>query len=476
VSLRRPEDRDPLAIPNPVASAALARPEHPVLVCGSETYGARALADAVASRAGALAADGIGPGVTVGLLGPPSADWVVAFHALGWVGAAVAPLPASATRFELERALEATGADRVLLTGGLSEEVLAWIRELAPDARFASELPAAEPQPERFWPLNEVRLVMLTSGTTDRPKPVPLTTAQLVFSAFGSAVRLGHDRADRWLACLPLHHIGGLSILVRCAFYGTSVVLHERFDPAAVARALDNGEATLVSLVPAMLERVLDARPERPFPPSLRAILVGGDRTPPELLERCRGIGAPLALTWGLTETASQVCTREPGDLRPDASVGPPLPFVRVTEEESGRLVVWGPLAGGRLETRDLGRVDADGRVTVDGRAEDVLVSGGETISLKELEAVLATHPSVAEVAVVAVPDAEWGERPVAALVARAGAERPDDDALREWCRERLAPFKVPRSFQWLDTLPRNALGKVDRPELVRSLGLRDEV
>jgi O-succinylbenzoic acid--CoA ligase len=410
----------------------------------------------------------------VGLLGPPSPDWVVGFHAVGWLGAAVAPLPPSATRFELERALGITGVDRVLLTEGVGGDALASIRDLAPTAGFAPEAPSVVPQPERFWPLEEVRLVVLTSGSTDLPKAVRLTTAQLLFSAFGSAIRLGHHPEDRWLACLPLHHIGGLAILMRCAFYGTTVVLHGRFDAGAVARALDAGGVSLVSLVPAMLEQVLDARAERPFPPSLRAILVGGDRTPPRLLDRCLRIGAPLALTWGMTETASQVCTREPGDLRPDGSAGPPLPFARVAGA-GGRLVVSGPLSAGRLVTRDVGRVDEDGQVVIEGRVEDVLLSGGETISLRELEAVLAGHPSVAEAAVAAIPDPRWGERPVAVLVARPGAGRPDAEAMRQWCRERLAPFKVPRAFHWVGVLPRNALGKVDRARLIRLPELQGE-
>src|SRR5690606_4255140 len=125
-------------------------------------------------------------------------------------------------------------------------------------------------------------------------------------------------------ACLPLNHVGGLSILYRCAWYATTVELHPRFDADAVSRSIDDG-ASLVSLVPTMLERVLDARRDRPFPPRLRAILLGGARTPEALVSRCRAIGAPVSLTWGMTEAASQVATRFPGDL--DGGGVPPLAF-----------------------------------------------------------------------------------------------------------------------------------------------------
>lgn len=475
----RPEERGRpgSSLPNPVLSARISRPSHPALESSGLTWKTSDLSDGVARFAGRLAGFGVTPGMRVGLVGPASPEWVLAFHALGWLGASVAPLDPQATLAEARRALEAIGPERLIATHGLDHQARERWREAAPGLRFLTNLPLAPPPPERFWPLEEERVCVLTSGSSGAARPVSLTTTQLAFSAFGSAIRLGHDPADRWLACLPFHHVGGLSILLRCAFYGTTVVLEQRFDPAAVARHLDSGKISLVSLVPTMLERVLDAREERPFPSALRAILLGGDAAPRRLLDRCRELGAPVALTWGMTEAASQLATRAPGDLpyAGDAELphcGAPLPFCRI-RSEGGVLTARGPLCldGGPLVTRDRGRIDSLGRVQIEGRAESFCVSGGETISLVEIEQELSEHPAVAEVGVVAIPDQRWGERPVAVLVARAEQARPEDADLRAWCAERLSRAKLPLGYLWVASLPRTELGKLSRGAL-RALAL----
>jgi O-succinylbenzoic acid--CoA ligase len=291
----------------------------------------------------------------------------------------------------------------------------------------------------------------------------------------GYAMRLGHALDDAWLCCLPLHHIGGLSILLRCAMYATTARLEPRFEAAAVARALDSGQITLASLVPAMLSAALDARAAAgrsgPFPPALRAILLGGGPTRAPLLARCQAIGAPVSVTWGMTETGSQVATRAPGDLSPGLHAGAPLAFARVTLDGE-RLAVEGPVApGGRLVSHDRGAIDGDGRVHITGRSDDVILSGGENIDPAEVEAALTDHAGVAGAAVVARSDPRWGQRPVAWLVPSAG-DRPPDAELEAWCRDRLAGFKVPDAFLWCDALPRTALGKISRGLLRQRLPL----
>jgi o-succinylbenzoate---CoA ligase len=419
-------------LPNPLRSSAIARADHPAVVHGDQVLTYAELADRAARGATALARRGLHPGSVVALDGPRDAAMIVAIHAVAWLGAAVAPLPAQPA----ERA-------RV-------------VRAVAPDAVVAThELADAPPAPERFWPRDEVRAVIATSGTTGTPRAVRLSTTQIVLGVFGSAARLGHDRGDRWLSCLPLEHVSGLAIVWRAAWLGTTVVLHDRFDAERVAAALDGGEATLVSLVPSMLAAVLDARPAQPFPPSLRAVLLGGAAAGDALLDRCRALAVPVARTWGMTEAGSQVATAAPGEE--DVA---PLPFARV-DAVQGRLRVCGPLVGGAIITADRGRVDEHGHVHVLGRADDLIVSGGEKIAPAEVEAVLHAHPAVREAVVVAVPSARWGERPVAVLVP-AGAPALAAE-LAAFCRQRLAPFKVPDEFVWCERLPRGSLGKVSR-------------
>jgi O-succinylbenzoic acid--CoA ligase len=318
------------------------------------------------------------------------------------------------------------------------------------DPRLA-EPPAAPAAPP------ETRTVVFTSGTSGEPKPVLLTAANHEASAIASAWNLGVAPDDRWLCCLPLHHVGGLSILHRSAMYGTTAVLHDGFDADAVRESLESGEATLVSLVATMLRRLVDAG-LRGWP-ALRGALVGGGPIPRELVDWAADAGFPLIPTYGMTETASQVVTGHR-----------PLLGVELATAPDGELLVRGPMvapgalsADGWLHTRDRGHVDADGRVHVEGRIDDTIVTGGENVAALEVEDALLEHPAVADAAVAGRPDAEWGSAIAAYVVLRGEAS---DDELRDHCRARLAGFKVPKSFVRLDELPRNAAGKLVRREL----------
>ncbi len=436
-----PSTSDPTAVPNPIHSTSLARPEHVVLETETHTYSASQLRDAVARRAGSLAAAGVTENSVVALRRRPDADWIVDWHAIGWLGAAVAPLPFDSAPKLAQEELSTLQPDLVL--------------------DGSEELPDAPPVPERFWPIGETRALVLTSGTTGSPKMVPLTTAQLLFSAFGSAVRLGHQRDDRWLCCLPLHRVGGLSIVSRCALYGTTVVARERFDAREVDGLIAAGEVTIISLVPTMLKDLLDVHGEQPFSPVLRAVLLGGSAASAELLQRCEALGLPVATTWGMTETGSQVATSAPGEA--DQGMFP-LPFSRV-DVVDGRLRIRGPLAGPDFLSADCGTVDAAGQVIITGRADAALNSGGLQVVPERVEAALTQHPAVAECLVLGVADARWGTRPVALVV----GERVDDETLRDWCGEHLGRAERPDRFQWVTSLPRNDMGKLCR-EAARSL------
>jgi o-succinylbenzoate---CoA ligase len=304
--------------------------------------------------------------------------------------------------------------------------------------------------------------VMHTSGTTSEPKPVELTHENFLASAFGSVVALGLDQAERWLCPMPLTHVGGLSIPIRSAIYATTAVIHGRFDNERVVTDLMDParRITLVSLVPTMLSRLLDAGLERP--PALRWALLGGGPIPPALLERARDAGVPVAPTYGMTEACSQIAT-----------FGWPLPGVELRLSGPEReIVVRGPIVApgarnedGWLHTGDLGRFGDRSRLEIVGRKSDTIVTGGENVSPAEVEAVLIEHPAVDDAGVFGRPDPEWGEALVAVVVARAG-ETPQPDALRAFCAERLARFKVPKTIEFTDRLPRTASGKLLRRDL----------
>jgi O-succinylbenzoic acid--CoA ligase len=296
-------------------------------------------------------------------------------------------------------------------------------------------------------------LVVHTSGTTGAPQPVALSRENVLANALGSAVVLGLDPDERWLCPLPLSHVGGLMVLLRSAIYATTAIL----GPADRAAADD---VTVASLVPTQLARLLDAGATPGA--RLRRILLGGAPATRALLERARDAGWPVSQTYGLTQACSQVTVAEPGDLD---TAGRPLPGVGVSIAADGEILVEGPTVagGGVLRTGDLGRLDAQRRLIVTGRKSDTIVTGGENVAPSEVEAVLLEHPAVADAGVFGRPDREWGEAVTARVVLRAPAA-PEE--LRAWCRERLARFKVPKTVELADALPRTASGKLLRREL----------
>ena len=310
---------------------------------------------------------------------------------------------------------------------------------------------------------------ILTSGSTGTPRPVGLSYGNFLWSAVGSAFNIGVEPEDRWLCCVPLSHVAGLSIVMRSVIYGTTAVLHDGFEVDRVAASLEEDRISVVSLVTTMLTRLLDAGVDLSGP---RAILVGGGPVPKEPLEEAIGKGATVVQTYGLTEACSQVTTLAPGDAqRKLGSAGRPLLTTHLRIQD-GEILVQGPTvapgstdADGWLHTGDLGRIDEDGFLYVEDRIDDMIVSGGENIVPAEVEQVLLRHPDVADAAVVGREDPEWQQAVTAVVVLEDGAETTPDE-LRHHCAESLAGFKVPKRFELAAALPRTPSGKLLRRAL----------
>jgi O-succinylbenzoic acid--CoA ligase len=339
----------------------------------------------------------------------------------------------------------------------------------SPLADFASDARALEPAP--IDPAR-VQTILFTSGTTGRPKAAQLTAGAHVANARASIETLRIDSGSTYLCNLPLFHVGGIATVWRCALAGATLSLQERFDAGDTAAALASG-TTHASLVATTLQRLLDVR--QAFPPSVRAVLVGGGPVPQALLARAHTAGLPALHTYGLTETASQVTAERLGDAD-GTTAGWPLNGVEVRIVD-GEIEVRGPTVmlgylgeapvRGWFRTGDLGSIDGRGRLVVHARRNDLIVSGGENVYPAEVEAALLRHPDVVDCAVVPWPDEQFGQVGCAAIVAR---RRMTDSELREHCRALLAPFKVPRRFAIVDGLPRNAAGKTDRGAVLRLL------
>lgn len=306
------------------------------------------------------------------------------------------------------------------------------------------------------WPAERELLSVLTSGTTGKPKAIPLRAEQVIFSTLGSASRLGSLPNDRWHAPLPLHHVGGIMVLLRALTLGFEAEYTTHFDAVQSAERLASGEVTLASFVPVMLERILDVTPEFKGTPALRAILLGGAASPDSLLRRAGAAGLPVARSWGMSETSSQIATAAPGDLESPLA---PLPFAQVSLVEE-RLVIDGPQAlGGHYVSSDRGLV-SDAGVEIHGRADDIFISGGENVDPVEIERVLLASPEVSAVLVVGVPSVRWGHEAVAFVVLQATSTAAQ---LRTRCEAALEKYKIPKSFQFVEDIPRNSIGKPSR-------------
>ena len=433
-----------------------------------DTPGGRCTYAELLARAGVAAEllreRGTSGGVRVAIALPAGLDFAYALHACLMLGAVAVPVDLRMPGAERARIVESASV--------LIDEPLAVSRGEAP----------AGGDPGVVHDLGATAVVIHTSGTSSAPKPIELSYGNLLWSAFGSAVALGLDPNERWLCALPLSHVGGLSILVRSAIYATTAVIHERFETERVLRALRQEDVTLVSLVATTLARLLDAGLERP--PALRCALTGGGPVPASLVGRAAEAGVQVSMTYGLTESCSQVTTAPVGALAEgDLGAGPPLFCTDVRCAEDGEILVAGPtvaagaIAGdGWLHTGDLGAIDEQGRLSVTGRKADTIVSGGENVAPSEVEAVLESHPDVLEAAVVGRADAEWGEAVTAIVVPRNGdalVDSPADSSspvissLRAHCSATLAPYKVPkRILLRAEPLPRTRSGKLLRREL----------
>lgn len=311
-------------------------------------------------------------------------------------------------------------------------------------------------------------LVVVTSGSTAGPKGVVLSHQALEASLNASLDRLGATPDDQWLCCLPVDHIAGLQVLLRARRLGRHAIVQPGFAPEAVAAART---ATHVSLVPTMLARLLDAGVDLS---GFRRILVGGAAAPEGLLDRARRAGAHVTVTYGMTETCGG-CLYD----------GLPLDGVACAVDPDGRIAIRGKvlfdgyrlrpaetervLSDGWFLTDDRGEWEPGGGLQVLGRLDDVIVSGGVNVPAAEVAAVLARHPGVADVAVLGRPDAEWGERVVAVVVA-AGGTPPTLEELRALVHATAPAAYAPKELLLTERLPRTPLGKLNREALRSSV------
>ncbi|GAA2737386.1 hypothetical protein GCM10010439_67290 [Actinocorallia aurantiaca] len=374
---------------------------------------------------------------------------------------------------------------------------------------FLETTGAAPRGEEPVTPMDQdaVAVLLYTSGTTSEPKAAVLRHKHLLAYVLNTLEFASADEGAAALVAVPPYHIAGLANLLTNIYTGRRVVYLSAFDPVEWLETVRREAVTHALLVPTMLARIVDVvEGDDARTPTLANLAYGGSRMPQPVLERALKVFSTTGFVnaYGLTETASSVAVLGPGDHRKAmssddpavrarlGSVGRPVPgvefqirseegeplgpdeiglvFVRgdqISGEYSGRSVLD---SGGWFPTRDRGRLDAEGYLFIEGRADDTIIRGGENIAPAEIEDVLLTHPAVNEAVVVGVPDEEWGQRIVAFVVHTTGAAVPGEDELKRWVKDRLRSSKTPDSVVTREELPKTDTGKLLRRVLLTEL------
>jgi acyl-CoA synthetase (AMP-forming)/AMP-acid ligase II len=463
----------------------------------------------------ALSARGIGPGDTVGLLARNHRGFAESSAALAKLGTNILYLNTGFAGPQLREVLAREGAvallhdqeytDLVATDAPVAHTVRTWWEAEAgagtpnagtPDAApgpTLDDLAAGHPTGPPPAPERPGRIIILTSGTTGTPKGAPRQQTTSTSTAVSMLDRIPYHEGDVMVIAAPLFHSWGFANLSLGLLLNSTSVLQPRFDPEATLAAIAEHRARVLVAVPVMLQRILDLPPEvrrRHDTSSLELVPLSGSSLPGDLATRWMdAFGDNIYNLYGSTEVGwATIAT--PADLRADPTTAgrPPLGTVlRILDDsghevptgETGRIFVGSELnfegytgggnkevVDGLMSTGDTGHVDADGRLHVEGRDDEMIVSGGENVFPREVEDLLGTHPDIVEAAVVGVADDEFGQRLKAVVVARPGADL-DPETVQQHVRDNLARFKVPREVVFTDALPRNDTGKILKRDLV---------
>jgi O-succinylbenzoic acid--CoA ligase len=477
------------AIPNWLMQRAFLTPQRLAVNDGRQKKTFAELHESVVKRARQLASIGVRQGDIIAVLMKNSIAMVETIHALHYIGAIALLQNIRLTPHELAWQLNDSRAVCVIADEELAGLVEADIRVVT--IKELSALPETDVKFQSHYHFDDVATIMYTSGTTGKPKGVLQTYGNHWWSAIGSALNLGLHENDCWLAAVPLFHISGLSIMMRSVIYGMGMYVMPSFDAQKANDWIMDGKVTIMSVVAAMLQKMLADLGERRYPETFRCMLLGGGPAPKPLLEACKEKAIPVYQTYGMTETASQIVTLAPEySLTKLGSAGKPLfpAQLRIEKDgqtarpyEAGEIVVKGPnvtkgylhreeatkeaIRDGWFYTGDIGYVDEDGFLYVLDRRSDLIISGGENVYPAEVEAVLLSHEAVEEAGVIGIDDETWGQVPCAFVKQKSGYSITAEQ-LKQFCQERLAKYKVPKQIYFVDQLPRNASQKLLRRQL----------
>ncbi|MBI4941403.1 MAG: AMP-binding protein [Actinobacteria bacterium] len=451
-----------------------------------------AFAGAVRNAATHLAAAGVGPGDMVAVVLPNRVELVVTLFAAWHLGACVTPVNPALTPTEAGYQLDDSGAKVVVADPAATPAATLDVAGLLTAPADPGHVPA-----EPVARSDDLALVIYTSGTTGRPKGVMLDHANIEAMCRGIVAGIGLDAGDHSLLVLPLFHVNGITVGVLSPLLaGGRATIAGRFRPDTFFADVERVRPTYFSAVPAIYVLLANLPADvTPDTSSLRRVICGAAPMPAAAIHAFQDrFGVPIVEGYGLSEGTCASTLNPPDGVRKPGTVGLPLPGQQVLlrhedgtidREGTGEVVISGPtvmrgylgrpedtaatVVDGWLRTGDVGRFDEDGYLVLVDRIKDMIIRGGENIYPKEIENALHTHPDVVEAAVVGAPDAVLGEVPVAFVAVRPGSGTTGDDLLAH-CATRLARMKLPTRVDLVDALPKNPVGKIDKPTLRRGL------
>src|SRR5712691_8979704 len=468
-----------------LAEALLPGGQGPALVAGEITLSHDELRAGASRAARRLEDTGVSQGTHVALFAENSGAWIISYLGLQLLGATVVGMNPAFKEAEAEQILTDSEAAVALVDAGRQPLIdtlrprLTAFRTITRVEEIGSPDPSSLASSTTSLGPDSPALLLYTSGTTGRPKGALLDHGNLLAQGRGVVEAWRWTAADRLVLALPLFHVHGLAIALHGSLIAGGCAILVPFSPENVIRELRAG-GTMFFGVPAMYQRLCDYLDRTPADlRHVRLFVAGSAPLPASLFERCeRILGQPVLERYGITEGGIVVSNPYDGPRQP-SRVGYPLPGVEVRLGEQDEVQLKGgqvfkgywrnaaasadAFADGWFRTGDIGQIATDGTLAIRGRIKELIISGGYNVYPREVEMILEQHPAVAEVAVAGLPSDRWGEEVTAFVVARTPV---DELELIAYTRERLATYKCPRAVRFIDAIPRNAMGKIDRSRL----------
>lgn len=431
----------------------------------------------------------ISSGDRVGILGHNDVDFVINILALWQISAVPVPFNLRLNDSEIDEQLNLSNCLTILVQKELNRKVLSKSKKVI-------EYPIIVNDDNTFIGKDELEaddpaVIIFTSGSTTKSKGVILSFNNLFNSAVNSNQLLRYTHSDRWLASLPFYHIGGFSTITRSLLFGIPLIIPDSLSLEDLTESLNKWQPTYISLVAAQLKKIVD---EGIFPnPELKNCLIGGGFSDMELITKAYELGWPVNIVYGSTETSSFVAAllKDEINFKPN-SVGRAVPTNRIQISdidgnelkpfEIGEITVQSNslmlgyidesetkrvIKNGFYCTDDIGYVDEEGYLYIEGRKNYLISTGGENVNPIEIEKALLEHPLIEEAAVFPLKDREWGEIIAAAVVLKSNLSKPSYDELIIFLQERISGFKIPKRIFFEDQLPKTELGKIEKDKLI---------